>query len=74
MLHYVDLFITHLFTCAYTVWVISQPSPLSPLPPHFQAKTVLRFSPVPLKRRHKHNKEDIAFLLVEIRIAIRRDS
>jgi hypothetical protein len=27
-----------------------------------------------LKRRHKHNKEDKAFLLVELRIAIQRDS
>jgi hypothetical protein len=27
-----------------------------------------------LKRRHKHNKRDKAFLLVEIRIAIQRDS
>jgi hypothetical protein len=27
-----------------------------------------------LKRRHKHNKEDKAFLLVELRIAMQRDS
>jgi hypothetical protein len=27
-----------------------------------------------LKRRHKHNKEDKAFLLVELRIAIQKDS
>jgi hypothetical protein len=27
-----------------------------------------------LKKRHKHNKEDKAFLLVELRIAIQRDS
>jgi hypothetical protein len=27
-----------------------------------------------LKRRHKDNKEDKAFLLVELRIAIQRDS
>jgi hypothetical protein len=27
-----------------------------------------------LKRRHKHNREDKAFLLVELRIAIQRDS
>jgi hypothetical protein len=26
-----------------------------------------------LKKRHKHNKEDIAFLLVELRTAIQRD-
>jgi hypothetical protein len=27
-----------------------------------------------LKKRHKHNKEDKALLLVELRIAIQRDS
>jgi hypothetical protein len=27
-----------------------------------------------LKRRHKHNKEDKAFLLVELRISIQKDS
>jgi hypothetical protein len=27
-----------------------------------------------LKRRHKHNKEDKACLLVELKIAIQRDS
>jgi hypothetical protein len=27
-----------------------------------------------LKRRHKHNKKDKAFLLVELRIAVQRDS
>jgi hypothetical protein len=27
-----------------------------------------------LKRRHKHNKKDKAFLLVDLRIAIQRDS
>jgi hypothetical protein len=27
-----------------------------------------------LKRRHKHNKKDKAFLLVELRTAIQRDS
>jgi hypothetical protein len=27
-----------------------------------------------LKRRHKHNKKDKAFLLVEIKIAVQRDS
>jgi hypothetical protein len=27
-----------------------------------------------LKRRHKHNKENKAFFLVEFRIAIQRDS
>jgi hypothetical protein len=42
--------------------------------PFFQAEPVLPFSPNLLKRRHKHNKKDIAFLLVEIRTPIQRDS
>jgi hypothetical protein len=51
------------------------PPPLSPPhPPRFQAEPVLLLSLILLKRRHKHNKEDKVFLLVEIRIAIQRDS
>jgi hypothetical protein len=42
--------------------------------PRFQAEPVLPLSLILLKRRHKHNKKDIAVLLVEIRIAIQRDS
>jgi hypothetical protein len=38
-----------------------------------QAEHVLPLSLILLKRRHKHNKEDKAFLLVELRIAIQRD-
>jgi hypothetical protein len=49
------------------------PCPL-PHPPHFQAEPVLPLSLILLKRRHSDHKEDKAFLLVEIRIAIRRDS
>jgi hypothetical protein len=50
--------------------------PLSPphTPPHFQAETVLPLSLILLKRQHKHNKKDKAFLLLELRIAIQRDS
>jgi hypothetical protein len=44
------------------------------LPPHFHAKPVLPLSLILLKKRHKHIKEDKAFLLVELRIAIQRDS
>jgi hypothetical protein len=44
------------------------------LPPHFQAEPVLPFSLILLKKRHKHNKEDKAFLLVELRIAIQKYS
>jgi hypothetical protein len=72
------LFFIHLFTCAYNVWVISPPCPLPPLspphPPRFQAETVLPLSLILLKKRHKHNKKDIVFLLVELRIAIQKDS
>jgi hypothetical protein len=57
------------------VWVISPPCPL-PLFPllQFQAGPVLPLSLILLKKRDKHNKEDKAFLLVELRIAIQRDS
>jgi hypothetical protein len=48
-------------------------SPLSP-PPQFQAGPVLPFSLILLKKRHKTNKEDKAFLLVELRIAIQKYS
>jgi hypothetical protein len=61
--------IIHLFTCAYIVCVISSPSPSpSPTPcssPHFQADPVLPLSLILLKKRHKHNKEDKAFLLLK---------
>jgi hypothetical protein len=71
-------FIIHLVTCAYIVWVISPPAScphsLLPTPPCFQAEPVLPLSLILLKRRHKHNKKDKAFLLVELRIAIQRDS
>jgi hypothetical protein len=68
----------HLFTYAYIVWAISPPSPPPhPSPPHtpcLPGRTVLPLSLFLLKRKHKDNKEDKAFLLVEIRIAIQRDS
>jgi hypothetical protein len=72
------VFFIHLFTCAYIVWVISPPcpppSPSPPNPRHFQAEPVWPLSLILFKRRHKHNKKDRVFLLVEIRIAIQRDS
>jgi hypothetical protein len=72
------LFFIHLFTCAYIVWVIFPPCPaLPPSPlssPFFQAEPVLPMSLILLKKTHKHNKEDKRFLLVELRIAIQRDS
>jgi hypothetical protein len=50
------------------------PPPVAPLPPHFQAEPVRSLSLILLKRRPKHNKEVKALLLVELRIAIQRDS
>jgi hypothetical protein len=47
---------------------------LSLFPPHFQADPVLPLSLILLKTRHKHNKEDKAFLLVELRIALQKYS
>jgi hypothetical protein len=53
---------------------MSPPYPLPHLlPPYFLAKSIQPLSLILLKRRHKHNKEDKAFLLVELRIAIHRD-
>jgi hypothetical protein len=45
-----------------------------PLPSHFQTEPVLPFSPILLKRIHEHNKEEKAFLLLELTIAIQKDS
>jgi hypothetical protein len=48
---------------------------LSPLfTPQIQAGHVLPLSLILLKKRHKHNKEDKAVLLVELRIAIQKYS
>jgi hypothetical protein len=49
-------------------------SPTLPSARYIQADPVLPVSLILLKERHKHNKEDKAFLLVEIRIAIQNDS
>jgi hypothetical protein len=65
--HYFMLFKIHLFTCTY---IASFP----PFPPQFQTGPVLPLSLILLKKRHEHNKEDKVFLLVELRIAIQRDS
>jgi hypothetical protein len=70
-------FYFYLFTCAYIALVISPPDPHPhslPSPPHFQAEPVLPLSLILLKRRHKHNEKDKAFLLVELRMTIQRDS
>jgi hypothetical protein len=49
------------------------PPPAASSSPCFQADPILPYI-ILLKRRHKHNKKDKAFLLVELRIAIQRDS
>jgi hypothetical protein len=41
--------------------------------PHFQAGPVLPLSIILRKKRHKNNKEDKVFLLVELSIAIQKD-
>jgi hypothetical protein len=69
-LHF-EVFLIHLFTCAYIVWAISPPSPY---PPHFQIEPVLPLSLILLKRRHRHNPKHKALLLVEIRVATQRVS
>jgi hypothetical protein len=69
--------LVHLFTCAYIVWVISLPFPFPPFPstpPQFHAGPILPLSLILLKKKHKHNKKDKALFLVELRIAIQKDS
>jgi hypothetical protein len=49
--------------------------PISPsFPSQFQAGPVLPLSLILLKKKHKHNKEEKVFLLVELRIAIQKYS
>jgi hypothetical protein len=50
------------------------PSPLLLFPLQFQAGPVLPLSIILLKKGDKLNKEDEAFLLVELRIAIQKYS
>jgi hypothetical protein len=64
----------HFFTLPHPL-----PSPtlypiLYPPRPQLQVGPVLPLSLILLKKRHKHNKEDKEFLLVELRIAVQRDS
>jgi hypothetical protein len=70
-------FFCHCCFCSFIHMCIHCLGHFSTLPsslPHFQAGPVLSLSLILLKKRHKHNKEDKAFLLVELRIAIQRDS
>jgi hypothetical protein len=70
--------VVHLFTCAYIVWVISPPCPLlppfPPLSPSVSGRSHSALITDFVEKRHKHNKEDKAFLLVELRIATQKDS
>jgi hypothetical protein len=70
--------IIHLLACAYIVWVISPPCPPTlpslPFTPQFHEGPVLPLSLVLLKKRDKPKKEDKAFLLVELRIAMQKYS
>jgi hypothetical protein len=64
---------THMYIhclCHFSPMPHLPPSPL--FPRQFQAGPVLPLSLVLLKKRDKHNKEDKVFLLVELRIAIRK--
>jgi hypothetical protein len=69
-----------LFIYSYVHTMIGPFLPPVPAPPsssnllRFQAQPVLPLPLILLKRRHKHNKEDKVFLIVELRIAIQRDS
>jgi hypothetical protein len=75
---YTAIFIfIHLFTCAYIVgsFLPLPPSPtLFPLPPSGPGRSCSALSLVLVKERDKHNKEDKAVLLVELRIAIQKYS
>jgi hypothetical protein len=71
------IFYSFIHVCIHCLGDFSSllPAPsLSPTPPRFQAEPVLPLSRILLKRRHKHNKKDKELLLVELRIAIQRDS
>jgi hypothetical protein len=68
----------HLFMCAHIVWAIFSPcSPFPTSPPTPLASKLSLFSPFLQfcwRVDISNNKKDKAFLLVEIRIAIQRDS
>jgi hypothetical protein len=64
--------------CILCLGHFSPPAPLPYLlpssPTQFQAGLFLPLSLILLKKRHKPNKKDKAFLLVLLRISIQRDS
>jgi hypothetical protein len=71
-------FFVHLFTCEYIVWVISPPwpphLPFSSLPSSVPGRSCSAFITNFVKEKTQANKEDKAFLLVELRIAIQKYS
>jgi hypothetical protein len=71
-------FFIQLFTCAYIVWAISLPCSPSPsllsTPPTSRQNLFCPFLQFYWRVDMSNNKKDKAFLLVEIRIAIQRDS
>jgi hypothetical protein len=74
-MHFFHSFIHMCIHCLGHFFPCPLPLPSDPLPPtHVQAEPILLLSLILLKRRNKHNKKDIAFLLVEIRTAIQGDS
>jgi hypothetical protein len=72
--YFLNSFIHMCIHCLGHFSLCPQPPPSLSLPSPFQAEHVLPLYLILLKRRHKHNKEDKAFLLIELRIAIQRDS
>jgi hypothetical protein len=65
---FIYLFLLFIYSHVHTLchFFPCHPPPLSPLfPPRFQAEPVLPLSIILLKKRHKHNKEDKAFLLAK---------
>jgi hypothetical protein len=75
---YLFIYLLFIYSHVHTLFgsfLHSFPLPHSyPHPSQFQAGPVLPLSLILLKKRQSHNKEDKAFLLVELRIAIQRDS
>jgi hypothetical protein len=79
LIHIYNYFFYYSFIhmCVHCLGQFSCLSPhTNPLPhnhPRFQAEPVLPLSLILLKRRHKHNKKDKVFLLVDLRLAIQKD-
>jgi hypothetical protein len=75
----INSFLKFIYSHVHTLFAsFLPPAPLLPTSPAtplcIQAEPVLHLSLILLKRRHKHNKKDKVVLLVELRIAIQRDS